>query len=714
MLQGARELQQARHRQRSKRAAVARRELTAARRELTAARRELTGARRKLTAARRELTAARRELTAARRELTAARRELTSARRELTAARRELTAARRELTAATRELTTARRELTAARRELTAATRELTAARRELTAATRELTAARRELTAARRELTAARRELTAARRELTAARRELTAARRELTAARRELTAATRELTAATRELTAATRELTAATRELTAATRELTAATRELTVATRELTAARRELTAATRELTSATRELTAARHELTGARRELTGARRRSATRAHARAPTRGDDGKRGRGDGEEEGSGYDGAGGRGHGGMGGRGDGGWEEGEALAGWEGEDTGIGENGKASLAARYLSYHIPSISKYLRTHPSSRPLHPPPHNRLSAASHRLLPARATLQVTDTLILNPSGQLVRVIGVSADISDIKRKEGEIRALNAALRSTSWSARSSCSATTGAAARNGGAAVCGEHMQRCIKQSLVLERMVAELRDSRSEAESANRLKSRFLVSMSHENRTLMNSVLGMTQLLLSTPLSEEQHCFVEIGHPAADTRCWPSGSEQERGGRAGDRQSESGVTTCFEDSVILLAFGGGSAPPSAPDHPQPPPRLLLRTLPPPDTAHVCAMGQRGESETTMLAHMGYECTVAANSQDAIRGLQAHSFDIVLMDVQEDEGAMGPAAMGDMRRGGTNEGDVGAEWEEVLGDVEAEGKAGSDGHILLL
>ncbi|CAI6006023.1 unnamed protein product [Closterium sp. NIES-65] len=279
----------------------------------------------------------------------------------------------------------------------------------------------------------------------------------------------------------------------------------------------------------------------------------------------------------------------------------------EGEAMAGWEGEATAVGrrerrwrdgrerilgleKTGKLvrailpSLAARYLSYHIPSISKYLRTHPSSRPLHPPPHNRLSAASHRLLPARATLQVTDTLILNPSGQLVRVIGVSADISDIKRKEGEIRALNAALRSTSWSARSSCSATTGAAARNGGAPVCGEHMQRCIKQLLVLERMVAELRDSRSEAESANRLKSRFLVSMSHENRTLMNSVLGMTQLLLSTPLSEEQHCFVEIGHPAADTRCWPSGSEQERGGRAGDRQSESGVTTCFEDSVILLA----------------------------------------------------------------------------------------------------------------------------------
>ncbi|CAI5503320.1 unnamed protein product [Closterium sp. Naga37s-1] len=37
---------------------------------------------------------------------------------------------------------------------------------------------------------------------------------------------------------------------------------------------------------------------------------------------------------------------------------------------------------------------------------------------------------------------------------------------------------------------------------------------------------------------------------------------------------------------------------------------------------------------------------------------------TWSVARMGYECTSAANSQDAIRGLQAHSFDKVLMDVQ--------------------------------------------------
>ncbi|CAI5510273.1 unnamed protein product [Closterium sp. Naga37s-1] len=52
---------------------------------------------------------------------------------------------------------------------------------------------------------------------------------------------------------------------------------------------------------------------------------------------------------------------------------------------------------------------------------------------------------------------------------------------------------------------------------------RTSQQSLVLERIVAELHESRTEAESANHLKSRFLASMSRENRTPMNGVLVRT-----------------------------------------------------------------------------------------------------------------------------------------------------------------------------------------------
>jgi CheY-like chemotaxis protein len=66
-----------------------------------------------------------------------------------------------------------------------------------------------------------------------------------------------------------------------------------------------------------------------------------------------------------------------------------------------------------------------------------------------------------------------------------------------------------------------------------------------LERELAQARAQCAAAQQASEAKALFLATMSHEIREPMNGVIGMTRLLLETPLSDEQRGYVDAVHEA-------------------------------------------------------------------------------------------------------------------------------------------------------------------------